>query len=204
MSDYNRRAGSAQFLASKLAAACSAKPATAKVLSWQVNRLDSATSLAAPMPEFPHMTEKDPMKIAIASDHAGYELKEKLKKAFEDVEWLDLGTHSEASVDYPDFGFAMGRAITDGTVETGLVVCGSGIGISIAVNRFAAVRAALCTDATMARLSRQHNDANVLALGSRIIGIEVARECVSAFLNTPFEGARHQRRVDMLSEVGQG
>ncbi|WP_313387827.1 ribose 5-phosphate isomerase B [Achromobacter aegrifaciens] len=142
------------------------------------------------------------MQIAIASDHAGYELKEKLKKAFENVDWLDLGTHSEDSVDYPAFGFAMGRAITDGTVQKGVVICGSGIGISIAVNRFPAARAALCTNATMARLSRQHNDANVLALGSRIIGIEVARECVSAFLDTPFEGSRHQRRIDMLSVAG--
>lgn len=142
------------------------------------------------------------MQIAIASDHAGYELKEKLKKTFENVDWLDLGTHSEDSVDYPAFGFAMGRAITDGKVRKGVVICGSGIGISIAVNRFPAARAALCTNATMARLSRQHNDANVLALGSRIIGIEVARECVSAFLDTPFDGSRHQRRIDMLSEAG--
>ncbi len=82
------------------------------------------------------------------------------------------------------------------------MICGSGIGISIAVNRFPAARAALCTNATMARLSRQHNDANVLALGSRIIGIEVARECVSAFLDTPFDGSRHQRRIDMLSKAG--
>ncbi|HEY9274702.1 ribose 5-phosphate isomerase B [Achromobacter sp.] len=141
------------------------------------------------------------MQIAIASDHAGFELKEKLKKAFEYVDWLDLGTHSADSVDYPAFGFAMGKAITDGRVQKGVVICGSGIGISIAVNRFPAARAALCTNATMARLSRQHNDANVLALGSRIIGIEVARECVSAFLDTPFDGARHQRRIDMLSAV---
>lgn len=142
------------------------------------------------------------MQIAIASDHAGFELKEKLKKAFEHLDWLDLGTHSEDSVDYPTFGFAMGQTITDGRVQKGVVICGSGIGISIAVNRFPAARAALCTNATMARLSRQHNDANVLALGSRIIGIEVARECVRAFLDTPFDGARHQRRIDMLSEAG--
>ncbi len=143
------------------------------------------------------------MQIAIASDHAGYELKEKLKKAFEDVAWLDLGTHSEDSADYPAFGFAMGQVISDGRVKKGIVICGSGIGISIAVNRFPAARAALCTNATMARLSRQHNDANVLALGSRITGIEVARDCVGAFLETPFDGARHQRRIDMLSEAGR-
>ncbi len=138
------------------------------------------------------------MKIAIAADHAGFELKEQLKQAFPDIDWLDLGTHSNASVDYPQFGFAMGQAITEGQATQGILVCGSGIGISIAANRYPAVRAALCTNATMARLSRQHNDANVLALGSRIIGLDLARDCVSAFLETPFEGGRHQRRGDML------
>lgn len=138
------------------------------------------------------------MQVAIASDHAGFELKEQIKQAFGDVSWLDLGTHGPASVDYPDFGFAMGQAISAGQATTGIVICGSGIGISIAANRFPAVRAALCTNATMARLSRQHNDANVLALGSRITGFEVACDCVKAFLDTAFEGGRHQRRVDML------
>lgn len=138
------------------------------------------------------------LKVAIASDHAGYELKEKLKKALDRIDWLDLGTDSEASVNYPDFGFAMGEAITDGLASKGVLICGSGIGISIAANRFPAVRAALCTDVTMARLSRQHNDANVLALGSRIIGPEVAQECVAVFLGTPFEEVRHQKRIDML------
>lgn len=138
------------------------------------------------------------MKIAIASDHAGYELKEQLKQAFAEVDWLDLGAHSLDSVDYPDFGFAMGEAITAGQAAQGVVICGSGIGISIAANRYPAVRAALCANATMARLSRQHNDANVLALGSRIVGFEVARDCVNAFIATPFEGGRHQRRIDKL------
>ena len=139
------------------------------------------------------------MQIAIAADHAGYDLKEKLKQSFASIDWLDLGTHSEESVDYPAYGFAMGQAITDGRARLGIVICGSGIGISIAANRYAAVRAALCANATMARLSRQHNDANVLALGSRIIGLDVARDCVGAFLDTPFEGGRHQRRADMLA-----
>lgn len=143
------------------------------------------------------------MKIAIASDHAGYELKEKLKQSFASLDWLDLGTHSEDSVDYPAYGFAMGQAITDGRARQGIVICGSGIGISIAANRFPAVRAALCANATMARLSRQHNDANVLALGSRIIGLDVARDCVSAFFDTPFEGGRHQRRADMLATTAR-
>ncbi len=143
------------------------------------------------------------MQIAIASDHAGYELKEQLKSAFGDIEWLDLGTDGETSVDYPDFGFAMGEAITRRRTTQGIIICGSGIGISIAANRYPAVRAALCTDATMARLSRQHNDANVLALGSRIVGLEVARDCVRAFLDTPFEGGRHQRRTDKLGSVNK-
>lgn len=140
------------------------------------------------------------MKIAIASDHAGYELKEQLKQAFAEVEWLDLGTHSPASVDYPDFGFAMAEAISAGNAPLGIAICGSGIGISIAANRHPAVRAALCANATMTRLSRQHNDANVLALGSRIVGFEIARDCVSAFLGTPFEGGRHQKRIDKLGK----
>lgn len=138
------------------------------------------------------------MQVAIASDHAGFELKEKLKAHFNQIDWLDLGTNSEASVDYPQFGFAMGEAISEGRAAKGVVICGSGIGISIAANRFPSVRAALCMDATMARLSRQHNDANVLALGARLVGIEVAQECVAVFLSLPFEELRHQRRIDML------
>lgn len=141
------------------------------------------------------------MKLAIASDHAGYELKEALKKARPEFEWLDLGTGSPESVNYPDFGYAMGMTITEGRAEKGIVICGSGIGISIAANRFPAVRAALCTNSTMARLCRAHNDANVLALGSRITGFEVAMDCVMAFLDTPFEGGRHQKRVDMLGNI---
>lgn len=139
------------------------------------------------------------MRTAIASDHAGYALKEQIKTMFADIDWIDLGTDDEASVDYPDYGFAVGEAITNGSVTRAIVICGTGVGISIAANRFARVRAALCTDATMARLSREHNDANVLALGSRIIGIEVARECVSAFFHTAFTATRHKKRVDMLA-----
>ena len=138
------------------------------------------------------------MRIAIAADHAGYALKETLKTLFDAVDWLDLGTNSEVSVNYPDYGFAMGEAITAGRAVRGVVICGSGSGISIAANRFPAVRAALCTNATMARLSRQHNDANVLALGSRIIGVEVAQECLHTFLHTAFDGGRHQQRTDLL------
>jgi len=137
--------------------------------------------------------------LGLACDHAGFELKEAIKKHLEGrVSVLDLGTNAKDSVDYPDFGAAMGKAITDGKAQMGIVVCGSGIGISIAANRFPAVRAALCMNSTMARLSRQHNDANVLALGARMIGQEIAFDCVDAFLNTKFEGGRHEWRVKKL------
>lgn len=139
--------------------------------------------------------------LGIASDHAGFDLKEALKAHFTDrVEWVDLGTHSKDPVSYADFGRAMGQAIADGRVTRGITICGSGIGISIAANRNKGVRAALCTDATMARLSRLHNDANVLALGARITGVQVAIDCVEAFLGTAFEGGRHESRVKSLGE----
>lgn len=137
-------------------------------------------------------------KIAIASDHAGYALKEKIKERFSNMDWLDLGTDGTDSVDYPDFGHAMGEAIAKGDAPRGIVVCGSGIGISIAVNRHDAARCALCTTEEMASLARQHNDANVLALGERIIDEDTAYACVEAFLNTEFEGGRHARRVEKL------
>jgi len=139
--------------------------------------------------------------IAIGSDHAGYGLKLKvsgwLKDAGHDV--LDLGADNNAdSVDYPDFGKAVGEVVASGKAEKGVVVCGSGIGISIAANRVEGARAALCMNGLMARLARQHNDANILALGERLIGEETARDCLAEFLNTDFEGGRHQRRVDKL------
>lgn len=138
------------------------------------------------------------VKLAIAADHAGYALKEAIKAALPDYEWIDLGTDSENSVDYPDYGHAMADCLKDGRAARGVVICGSGIGISIAANRHAHVRAALCTNATMAALARQHNDANVLALGARITGLAVALDCVRAFAETAFEGGRHQKRVDKL------
>ena len=113
---------------------------------------------------------------------------------------MDLGTNGLDSVSYADFGRAMGQAITDGRAERGIVICGSGIGISIAANRFSAVRAALCCGPKMAALARQHNDANVLALGARLIDEETAFACVDVFLNTEFEGGRHQARVDALGQ----
>lgn len=145
----------------------------------------------------PDMAQK--VTLAISSDHAGFSLKEALKGYFLDrVDWVDFGASSEDSVNYADFGRVMGEAIVRGDVSRGIVICGSGIGISIAANRFTSVRAALCTDATMARLARAHNDANVLALGARIIGFQVAVDCVEAFLSTDFEGGRHSARVESL------
>lgn len=142
--------------------------------------------------------------VAIASDHAGYQLKEVLKSELAALghEVLDLGAAGGESVDYPDYGEKMARAIRDGQVERGVIICGSGIGISIAANRFPEVRAALCHDNLTAKLCRQHNDANVLALGERVIGVETAKDCLRAFLETPFEGGRHQRRVDKLTALG--
>lgn len=136
-------------------------------------------------------------KIAIASDHAGYDLKVQLKPELERLgfEVLDLGTDGPASVDYPDFALKMAEAIQAGTVARGVLVCGSGIGISMAANRHKHVRAALCHDHLTAKLSRQHNNANVLCLGGRTTGPDVAKDCLRVFLETEFEGGRHQNRV---------
>ncbi len=139
-------------------------------------------------------------KILIAADHGGYGLKQAIQKKFSQFEWIDLGTNGPESVDYPDFAGALAAAMQEGKAEQGILVCGSGIGISIAANRHKHIRAALCTDVTMARLTRAHNDANVLALGERIVGQEVAFDIVETFLNTEFEGGRHERRVNKLSE----
>ncbi len=138
--------------------------------------------------------------VAIASDHAGFVLKETVKAELLALghRVLDLGTDGLASVDYPDFGQACAAAVASGQAAWGVVVCGTGIGISIAANRNPQVRAALCHDATSARLSREHNDANILALGARLIGDEVAKECVRVFLSTAFAGGRHVPRVAKL------
>ena len=140
--------------------------------------------------------------IAVASDHAGFDLKEMLKRDLQDAghDVLDLGTNSTASVDYPDFGKAMADAIASGRAGRGVLVCGTGMGISIAANRNPRVRAAVIHDVTSARLSREHNDANVIAFGQRLIGTEVAREALKIFLATTFEGGRHAARVAKLSK----
>lgn len=136
--------------------------------------------------------------IAIASDHAGFELKTQIGSWLREAgyEVLDLGCNGPQSVDYPDFAAALAEAVTGGRAERGVLICGSGIGISIAANRHPGIRAALVHDVTTARLSREHNDANVVALGARIIGPEIAKDCVDVFLKTAFEGGeRHSRRI---------
>ena len=139
--------------------------------------------------------------IAIASDHAALDLKQAL------ADWLreaghsvsDLGPHSPAAVDYPDYGYRLAEAVASGAAERGIALCGSGIGISIAVNRHPAVRCALVSEPLSASLARQHNDANVLALGARLTGADMARACISAFLATEFLGGRHAARVAKLA-----
>ena len=143
--------------------------------------------------------------VAIASDHAGFPLKGTLKAYLSElgIEVLDLGTNGAESVDYSDFAFALAAALNEGRAARGVLVCGTGIGISIAANRHDWVRAALCHDTTSARLARQHNDANVVVLGAWLIGTEVAQDCLSVFLSTEYEGGRHDRRVVKLA-TGSG
>ena len=141
------------------------------------------------------------MKIAIASDHAAIDLKSALR------DWLieqghevaDLGPDSADSVDYPDFGYKLAGVVADGTAECGVALCGSGIGISMSVNRTPAVRCALVSEPLSAALAREHNDANCIAMGARLTGVDMAKACLTAFLDTEFAGGRHQRRVDKLS-----
>ncbi|MHA6333640.1 ribose 5-phosphate isomerase B [Qipengyuania sp. CAU 1752] len=141
------------------------------------------------------------MKIAIASDHAAIDLKAALREWLVDQghEVADLGPDSTDSVDYPDFGYKLASVVADGTVERGIALCGSGIGISISVNRNPHVRCALVSEPFSAALAREHNDANCIAMGARLTGIDMAKACVIAFLETEFGGGRHQRRVDKLS-----
>ncbi len=139
--------------------------------------------------------------IALAADHGGVELKAMLAKRLVELGYrvVDLGTHTADSVDYPDYADRLAACVATGEAARGVLICGSGIGISIAANRHRHLRAALCHDETSARLCRQHNDANVLVLGARLIGPETARACLDVFLATPFDGGRHVARVAKLS-----
>jgi len=145
------------------------------------------------------------MRIALASDHAGFALKDELAAWLRDSghHILDLGTNGPESVDYPEFGARLANAVASGEADRGVAVCGSGIGISIAVNRNPHCRCARVDDPLSARLSREHNDANVIAFGGRLIGSDMAKACVMEFLGTDFAGGRHQRRVDQLSQLLQ-
>lgn len=139
-------------------------------------------------------------RVAIGSDHAGYNTKEAVKERLKSLglSVLDCGTDSENSVDYPDFANEVARAILSGKADMGVLLCGSGIGISIAANRHKGIRAALCHSAETAELSRRHNDANILVLGARVLKPTIIEECVDTFFRTPFEGGRHQARVEKL------
>lgn len=142
------------------------------------------------------------MKIAIASDHGGYGYKQELIPYIESLghQVLDLGCHGPASVDYPDYGIPCAQAVARGEADRGVVICGTGIGISISANKVPGIRCALCTDPVMARLTREHNDANMLAMGGRIIGIELAKGIVQVFLSTEFSGGRHKTRIDKIAQ----
>jgi ribose 5-phosphate isomerase B len=145
------------------------------------------------------------MRIALAADHAGYVLKDELAVWLREIghEVTDLGVNSADSVDYPQYGAKLARMVATGGAERGIAVCGSGIGIAIAINRFPECRCAHVHEPLSATLARTHNDANVLALGSRLMGPDMARACVAAFLDSDFSGGRHQRRVDQLSSLLQ-
>ena len=143
------------------------------------------------------------MKIAIGSDHAGYAAKEHLKLwlAERGHEAIDLGTHGTAPVDYPDFASRVGRAVVEGVAPLGVLLCGSGIGMSIAANKIVGIRAAHCTDSYQARVARQHNDANVLCLGVRVSGLGVMEDTLESFLGHVFEGGRHAARVEKIQRL---
>ena len=143
------------------------------------------------------------MKIALGSDHAGYQLKETIKLWLGENGYgiIDMGTHDESSCDYPDYGKAVGLAVASGEADRGIVVCGTGIGISLAANKVKGIRAALCSEAYSAQMSRLHNDANVLAMGQRVVGPGLALYIVEVWLGTEFEGGRHQARVDKLMAI---
>lgn len=143
------------------------------------------------------------MRIALGSDHGGFLLKNEIKRHLEQkgIDFEDLGCFSTESVDYPDIGQAVGEAIVKGEFDRGIICCGTGIGISISANKVPGIRAALCGDCFSAKASREHNDANVLAMGERVIGVELAKMIVDIWLSTEFQGGRHGRRVDKIAKI---
>lgn len=143
------------------------------------------------------------MQIGLASDHGGFELKEEIKSLLKSlgIEPIDMGTFNEDSVDYPDYGILVAEKVSNGELEKGILICGSGIGMSIVANKFKNVRAALANDLYSARFSREHTDANILVIGGRIVGKELAKEIVRTWLNTPFAGGRHKRRLQKIEAL---
>ena len=141
--------------------------------------------------------------IALGCDHGGFALKNEIKKHLDElgIEYKDYGTYTEQSCDYPIYGEAVANAVASGECEKGLLFCGTGVGISLAANKVKGIRAVVCSDCFSAEMSRRHNNANILSLGGRVVGTGLAQKIVDIFLNTPFEGGRHERRVNMLMEI---
>jgi ribose 5-phosphate isomerase B len=141
--------------------------------------------------------------IAIGSDHAGFKLKEEVKKYLKEkgIEYKDYGCFSEERTDYPIYGELVARAVASGEAEKGLLFCGTGVGISLAANKVKGIRAVVCSDCYTAKMSKEHNDTNILAMGSRVVGVELAKMILDCWLNAKFEGGRHQRRIDMITEI---
>ena len=142
------------------------------------------------------------MKIAIGNDHAAVEMKNEIKAYLESKghEVINFGTDTSASCNYADYGKAVGKAVASGEVEGGVLICGTGVGISLAANKVKGIRAGVCSDTATARLIKQHNNANIIAFGARIVGTELAKDIVKSYLEAEFEGERHQRRIDMISD----
>lgn len=143
------------------------------------------------------------MKIAMGNDHTAIEMKQAIKEHLEGrgYEVLDLGTNSTESCDYPVYGEKVGRAVVDGQADLGITICGTGVGISLAANKVKGIRACVCSEPYTAKLSRMHNDSNVLAFGARVVGVEMAKMITDAWLDAEFEGGRHQKRVDILMDI---
>lgn len=139
------------------------------------------------------------MKIVIGSDHAGLQLKKEIISSIKNIEFIDVGTDSEESCDYPDYIAKVAETVQQGKADGGIAICGTGIGASLVANKFTSIRAALCFNEFMAEMSKRHNNANVLALGARVIGVDLALRIVERWLETPFDGGRHQRRLDKLA-----
>lgn len=146
------------------------------------------------------------MKIAIGCDHVGFELKDRIIKHLEEkgIEYRDFGTFSSERTDYPIYGYAVAKAIVSGECDKGILICGTGVGISISANKVPGIRAVVCSEPYSALLSRQHNDTNILAMGARVVGGDLALMILDAWLSGEYEGGRHQKRVDMIADIEKG